>query len=591
MRRRGCIKAVVVSPLVLKSPKIYTPMMLNGDNRKIFVKGDVIYRVGEHSVSEHSRETLGEIRRRGFYKARCMKEYGGRYYFYTGRSMRVHEDVFGEAVEETEMPHSNVFDFHVYDGRIFYVGRRMNRYLGFDDKQELMFDFQAGCHFWEGACFYVYHSGDIVRFDLIKKTCESVVCGVRARRFVVKEGVIVYTDDANIVHFVNKGTRLSYHYHALPVMGMIVTGLGSLFVVCKDRKLVRLETRRNERTVLSEFHGDVVDFTQDERYVYVLTTFSLHVYDTRAGSGRDMFSLPDFESCKPLCMAGSREEASDAGREIFEKNVKRTRAKLPYVFEKEEGGRISADSVVVVRGEYVFIYDVVDREVQRVGCFRHSECFYSSGHIITFARRGQRRTTIKIYRIDEDGVSLVRREEVAGVGGTPEDVVLDGGRMFLYQNGRLVEVTMVGGLSPLRNEGVRQIEETCDGVYVLDTRGIFRIACGEWVLEDSGVTSFRVEDGVLYVSSLEEGVVGFAMRDGAVEERLVDDINVVGIFVRDNTMMTSSLEGNAVVLKRYTRNGDRWTECGRTVVSRGVSRMLGDNMYLSVRNRLHEVSF
>lgn len=121
------------------------------------------------------------------------------------------------------------------------------------------------------------------------------------KKFVVKDGMIAYADNGNILHFVDRGKVLSYHYHARSVVGIIATALESSLVICDNGKLIRIETSRNERMFLCEFYGDALDFAEDGTYIYVLTAFELLVYDMKAGDVKiHVFSLPDFEYCKSL---------------------------------------------------------------------------------------------------------------------------------------------------------------------------------------------------------------------------------------------------------------------------------------------------
>lgn len=567
------------------SKKLQAPMILNGDNKKIFIKDDKIYKVGQRGISEHSVEDLAEVRRREFCRIKSAKECDGRYYFHTKNTLLVHEDLFEEPVGEIEID-GGAFDFHVHEGRVFYITRRMGRCMGFDESQELLFDFQMGAHLWDGLSFYICCNRSLVRFDLVSRVSETVMENVVIKSLAMRDGAIAYADDANILHFVSRGKRLSYHYHARRVMGIIVTPLESLLVVCRDRKLVRIETKRNEKTFLSEFYGSVQDFALDGSCVYVLTDFDLLVYDLRTGGvKKHLFDLPDFEYCKPFLRPGADDDCTP-GREIFERNVRRTKVKMPYVFEREEGGCIPESSIVAAKREYVFIYDLAGREVLKIARLADSECFYSSGHIAAFSSRRQRKMSIKIYRIDGDGLLLVR-EELAGTASMPEDIVFDGGKLLLYLNETLFEIGVPGTLKPLRNKGVRQIEETVRGVFVLDSCGVYKVGTREWILEDENITSFRVLDNVLYVSSFDDGVVRFAMEDGAVEEQLIDGA-VADMFARNDVVVTSNLQGGAVVLKKYVWQEDRWIKSGEMAVGE-LSRIVYDDIYLSIKNRLHDI--
>nr|AGE95522.1 hypothetical protein ECU02_0120 [Encephalitozoon cuniculi] len=567
-------------------------MILNGDNRKIFIRNDMLYKIRENIVEEYRREDLVMVRSKMFFRAKTAKEFDGKYYFLTKKSILVYEDLFGDPVQEIEVPNDGVFDFHMHDGRLFYLARRMNRFLGIDEGHEIVFDFQGGAYFWDGVDFYICSNKNLIRFDVIKKRGEDVLCGVNVKCIVARNGTIAYADNGNILHFLKRKASLSYHHHSKPVAGIIITSLESLLVVCRDKKLVRIETKRNERVLLASFDGDPVDFMQDGSDIYVLTPFCLLAYDSKAGCiKKQIFSLPSFEYCKPLCGFECTSEETP-GREVFERNVKKTKVVVPYAFKNECSSDFSRSSIVAVMRSYVFIYDLEKEEVQKIAYLGGSDCFYSSGFIVRLSSGGRgRRTAAKIYRIERDGLLFIRKYDSVGISSTPEDVVFDKGRLFLYSDGSFIEVTGPGITKRLGSESVRQIEETDVGAFLLDTRGIFKIGSGEWILEDEDITSLKVFEKTLFVSLFGSGIFGFEMKDGAAEEKLIDDANVTEVFVDGETIVTSSLWEGVSVLRRYKKNDNIWKKDGEALADKGIGRILHKNTYLSITNKLHRVEF
>ncbi|KAM0671589.1 hypothetical protein CWI42_020770 [Ordospora colligata] len=563
--------------------------MLNGDNRKIFICDRAIYKIREEMVEEYDKSGLVMIRARSFHKFRVAKRYGERYYFLTRGSVLVYEDLFGEPLEEVEVYGENVVDFHVHEGKVFSLVRRIGRCIGFDDLHEIMFDFQSGAYFWDEGYFYISTNKNLSRFDIATRHTEEILKDVSIKYFIVNFGMIVYVDNANIIQVIKKNVRLSYHYHSHAVVGIVVTPLESLLVVSKNKKLTRLETRRDERMALSSFDGDVVDFVYEGECVYVLTAFSLVVYDMKSGTEKGrVYSLPNFEYCK-LFRAKSTEE-EDPGKEIFERNVKKTKVVIPYVFLRDEN-MISERSLVVIKGSYVFLYDLDLEEVEKVAYFEGADCFYSNGCVITMSGRMHGGRTMKTYRIGGEGMRLMQSRECVNVANVPEDIVLDGDRLLMYFDGSFVEVVEAGILRRLKTGMIRQIEETEGGVFVLDGRGICKIGTGEWILEDKEIASFCMSGKMLFVSFLGDGVIGFQMQDGASEEKLVEDVNVIDVFSKDSVMVTSHVDEDVVILRRYRKHGEEWIKDKEMSIGDKISKVVHENVYLSVANKLHKVGF
>lgn len=564
--------------------------MLNGDNRKIFVCDRVIYKIREEMVEEYEKSGLVMIRTRAFHKFRVGKRYGERYYFLTRGSVLVYEDLFDEPLEEVEVYGENVVDFHVHEERVFSLVRRMGRCIGFDESHEMMFDFQSGAYFWDEGYFYINTNKSLIRFDIGTRNAEEVLADVSIKYFIVHFGMIVYVDNANTIQVIKKDARLSYHYHSHAVLGIAVTPLESLLVVSKNKRLTRLETRRDERMMLSSFNGDAVDFVYEGECVYVLTAFSLVVYDMKTGAERGrIYSLPNFEYCK-LFRAKNAKDEEKPGREIFEKNVKRTKVVMPYVFLRDEK-MVSERSLVVIKGSYVFLYDLDLEEVEKVGYFEGADCFYSNGCVIAMSGRMHGGRTMKMYRIDGEGMFLMQKRECVNVANVPEDIVLDGSRLFMYFDASFVEVAEAGILRRLKTGMIQQIEETEEGVFLLDGRGIYKVGTGEWILEDEEIASFCMSGKMLFVSFLGNGVTGFQMQDGASEEKLVEDVNVIDVFSKDSVMVTSHADEDVVILRRYRKHGDEWIKDKEASVGDRISKVVHENVYLSVANKLHKVGF
>ncbi|WEL37985.1 WD40 domain-containing protein [Encephalitozoon hellem] len=566
-------------------------MILNGDNRKIFIGNEVFYKIGENVIEEYRKEDFTIVRRKDFFRVKAAKEFDGKYYFLTKKMMLVYEDLFGDPIQETEVPNEGVFDFHMHDGRLFYLVKKMNRCLGIDEKQDVLFDFQAGVYFWDAADFYICSNRSLIRFDIVRKKSEEVLCNVHIRCLSVRNGMIAYADDANILHFLKGKTSLSYHYHSRTIVRIIITALEGLLVLCKDRKLVRIETRRDEKVFLTSFEGYPVDFIQDGTNIYVMTTFCVLVYDSKAGHvKKQIFSLPSFDYCKPL---GNFEHVEEEipGKEIFEHNVKRTKVNIPYVFKKECTGKSLESLIVAVRRNYVFIYDLEEEDVKRIAYLEGSDCFYSSGCVVRLSYGGKsRRATASIYRIENEGLGFIRKYDSIGISATPEDIVLDRGRLFLYLDGGLTEVIGPGITKRLGNENIRQIEETKAGVFLLDGCGIFKIKSGEWILEDRDITSFRISEGTLFVSLFGSGIYGFEMKDGAIEEKLINDTNVMEVFSKGGeTIVALSLCEGVPVLRRYRKRDGSWKKDGEVFVDKKIGKILHKDIYLSITNRLHKV--
>lgn len=565
-------------------------MLLNGDNRKIFIRDDVFYKIRESTVEEYRKKDLAMVRSRELCKARVSKEFDGKYYFLAKKRMVVYEDLFGEPVSEASVPDGEIIDFHMHDGRVFYLVRRLERYVGLGQEQEKLFDFQAGAYCWDGAGFYICSNKSLVRFDVVRRESKEIVGDVSVQCLAVKDEMIAYTDSANMLHFLTRKTKLSYHYHARPVGGIIITALGSLLTACSDGKLARIETRRNERAFLGSFDGNVVDFLADGPDVYVLTPFCLMVYDSKVGGvkGR-IFSLPRLEYCKPL---GRIECCTPEapGKEMFEKNVKRTKVKMPYVFESEWPGGLSRTSVVGVRKDYVFIYDLERESVDRVGHFKGSICFYSSGCIVALSpRRKSRGANAKVYRIGEDGMLFSREYGAIDVSDMPEDVVLDKEKLFLHSEGNVYEVTGPGIARAVGSEKVKQIEEGEKGTFLLDSCGILNIGSGERILEDRDITSFKIVNNTLFVALARSGILRFEMKDEAVEEKLIDETNIKSIFVDGDVIVTLGLHEEGEILSRYRKDGSCWRRDGSAPVGKSMDRILHRNVCLSATNKLYRV--
>ncbi|AFN82478.1 hypothetical protein EROM_020030 [Encephalitozoon romaleae SJ-2008] len=567
-------------------------MILNGNNRKIFIGSEVFYKIGENVIEEYQKEGFAVVRRKNFFKFKAAKEFDGKYYLLTKKKMLIYEDLFEEPIHEIEVLNEGVFDFHIHHGQLFYLARRMNRCLGIDENQEILFDFQTGVYFWDEAYFYICSNKNLIRFDVVKKCSEEILCDVNIRCLSVRNGVIAYADDANILYFLKGKTSLSYHYHSRPIVRIIITSLESLLVVCEDRKLVRIETRRDEKMFLTVFEGYPVDFVQDGSNIYVLTSFCVVVYDSKAGHvKKEIFSLPSFEYCKPLDDFEHIEEEMP-GKEIFEYNVKRTKVNIPYVFKRECPRESLKNLIVAVKKNYIFMYSLEEGDVERIAYLKGSNCFYSSGHIVRLSYGGKnRKTTANIYRIEDDGLVFVRKYESIGISTTPEDVILDRGRLFLRFDGGLIEVTGPGITKRLKNENIRQIEETKRGVFLLDQCGIFRVRSGEWILEDKDITSFRISEGTLFISLAGSGIFSFEMKDGAIEEKLINDTNVMEVFAEKETIVTSSLCEGVPILSRYRKSGGSWKKDGEVFADKKMGRILYRNVYLSITNKLHKVEF
>lgn len=567
-------------------------MILNGDNRKIFIGSKVFYRIGESVIEEYQKESFSVVRRKNFFKIEAAKEFDGKYYFLANKKMLIYEDLFEEPIREIEILNEGVFDFHMHHGQLFYLVRRMNRCLGIGENQEILFDFQTGTYFWDEGYFYICSNKNLIRFDVVKRKSEEILCGVNIRCLSVRNGMIAYADDAKILHFLKGKTSLSYHYHSRPVVGIIITTLESLLVVCEDRKLVRIETRRDEKMFLTVFEGYPVDFVQDGSNIYVLTEFCVLVYDSKAGHvKKQIFSLPSFEYCKPLGNFEHIEEEMP-GKEIFEYNVKRTKVNISYVFKRECPKESSRNLIVAVKENYIFMYNLEEESVERIAYLEGSDCFYSSGHIIRLSYgEKNRKTTANIYRIEDEGLVFVRKHENIGISTTPEDVILDKGRFFLCFDDSLIEVTGPGITKRLRNERIRQVEETKRGVFLLDQRGIFKVGSGKWILEDEDITSFRISEGTLFVSLTGSGIFSFEMKDGAIEEKLIDDTNAMEVFGGKETILMSSLCKEVPILSRYRKNDGSWKKDGEVFVDKKIGRILHENIYLSITDKLHKVEF
>ncbi|ADM11005.2 uncharacterized protein Eint_020040 [Encephalitozoon intestinalis ATCC 50506] len=567
-------------------------MILNGDNRKIFINGEVVYKVGENSIEEYCKKDLVLLRRRKFFKIKVAREFDRKYYFLTRKKIFIYENLFEDPAHEVEVPSEKTFDFYVHHGQLFYLVQEMDRYLGINEEQEMLFDFEAGTYFWDGVDFYICSNKSLIRFDIVKRRSSEVLRDVNIKYLAVKNGMIAYTDDANVLNFLKGKSSLSYHYHARPITGIIITTLESLLVVCSSRKLVRIETKRDEKTFLTTFEGDLVDFVQDESNVYILTVFCLLVYDLKVGSTKkQIFSLPNFEYCKSLNGFENREEEIP-GKEIFEHNIKKTKVKMPYVFQKEDFLFSSKNSIVAVRRDYIFIYDLEKEEMQRIAYLEGFDFFYSSGFIIGLEHRREKgRRTAKVYKIESDGLLLIGKYNSVETLATPADMVFSKGKLFLYLDGSLIEVIGPGITKSLINQNIRQIEETKNGIFLLDECGIFRVESEEWILREEKITSFRISGDTLFVSLPRDGVLSFEMKDGAAEENLISDSNVMDVFVEDQVILTFSRVKDASVLKRYRKDGNSWKKNGEALVDKRPRRIFNKNIYLSITNKLHKVDF
>jgi hypothetical protein len=526
-------------------------MILSGDNKKLFVDSTGIYKIGEGRISRYDRGTFDETHSSGFPVYKAVKEADGCYYACTEQNiLKVYRNLLEQPVEELRLG-SGASDFHVYSGQLFSMTRNEGSLEFYDEGGELLIEAEDRPYLWSGALLYVQKRNGLHKYDLVSRKTARVAEAVDLQCLTAGNDVLVYASKGNVIHYLSKDDELTFHSHPKPILGLALNYSGGILAVCKNNRLTLAETRRNDRRILSSFNGRLVDFQCSGTDVFVLTTFSLLVYDLRSNCvAREIFNLPKFFYLKLFGGFPDFGTPGFSGREIFTKNVERTKVAVPYIYDDRD---VCGDSrCIAVAGSHAFEYSLGEGRVRRVVRLEGQRCYFSRRFLIG-VKRSSGCILIGMYSLEEDGLVLVKTAECRADLGELRDVVYDGGWFYLLVDEGLYLLRSPANVERTRHVGIKSIVECKTGVLVLDKEGISMLGGGEYVLTDTGIKGLRVDgraDGdVLYVNG--DGISMFKLEDDATEEDVVEDRGVVDFSVLDGAIVVLA----PGIVRRY-RSGE-----------------------------------
>jgi hypothetical protein len=554
-------------------------MPLSGDNRKIFVDDAYIYRIDESQISRYDRRTLGETHRGPFPNCGMMKEIDGLYYVRKHSTLEVYRSLLEKAMGKLEIA-GGFLDFHVHSDRVFHVrqsGKRLFVYEG----DELVTGMESRVYHWDGAFLHLQRMDGLYKYDLIRRKESRVLEETGIQCLTAKDDVLVYASKGSVIHCLSRGEELTFHSHPRPILRLALTYSRAILAVCKDGKLTLTETKRSERRILAEFSGRVVDFLCSGTDVFLLTTFSLIVYDIRSNCiAGEFFTLPRFSYCKPHSSFPVEDECFE-GEEIFKRNVGRTEVGIPYVYNGD-AEPADGECVVAIAGDHAFEYSTREKRIKRIARLEGQRCYFSGGLLIGVGRATER-SEISAYRFEKDRLVLVKSEECCADLGRLRDVLCDGRRFYLLISGNLYLLRNAMSVEKTRHEEIKEIVESRTGALVLDEWGVSMLD-GEYILRDRGITGLKLDGDILYTSTHGRRISRFRLEDDAAEEVIIKDHPVSDFSARGKMLV---LLDSSCVTKIYDMESKEVERVNK--VDGRVTRILGTSFGVADGCELHQL--